>query len=350
MTASAVVTTLYAVAFLVAAVTVIVALFQVAEVLSSGEKARPSAVLLVVVIGIAGVAAALLLAAVAAILNYLQLQVQIQRQLIRTAEDCASLLSNLRVPTAPVEASSAGAGAAQAELVDTHRLELLLEVLQDINDNLLMTPEQRVAKRERMLSQMRRQLAQRISQLAGEGKYADAQSALDEYERLFPDEQEQIEQFGKLISEARARSEESDYEQAAAKIRDLTSVAAWDQAEEVASELLKKHPRSQRAAELLEGLRLERSKFEQQQRRHIMAQIDEWATKRRWREAYAAASELIEKYPDSSEAEILRGKIDTLRDNAEIEIRKDLEQQLKDLVRRQRFIEALALAQDIVRN
>lgn len=346
---------LYAMSFIIGAVALVGVLFQLGAVLS--RKSPPvliDEVVQIVMLGVGGLAAALLLAGIAAIINYLQTQMQMMGRLVRSQEDAVTALSRLNVPNGPAIAAIPSVPAvpespsAQTTWIDSQRLEQIGELLHEINENVLLTAEQRVAKRRLNLERMHRNLGEVLSRLLAEGKFPEAQRRIDEYALSFPDDRQLVEQFQLQVDQARALAEEGDYQQAAVRVRDFMAMAAWQRADEVIQELLARHPRSQRVSDLVDGLRQERAKFEQQQRQQMLSQIEQLIAKKEYREAHRQALELISRFPDSGEVQSLRGKMDTLRDNAEIAMRRELEEQLKELMRTHRYIEALALAQDII--
>jgi hypothetical protein len=346
---------LYAMSFIIGAVALIAVLFQLGEVLSrKSQRVQIEEIVGIVMLGVGGVAAALLLAAVAAIINYLQNQIQIMSRLVRAQEDVATALSRMSrsegspapsVPAAPVIPE---VPVAQTTWIDSQRLEQIGELLQEISENVLLTPEQRQARHRQRIERMHRDLGDVLSRLLADGKFPEAQRRVDEYARSFPDERAAVEQLQARIEQARSQVEESDYQQAAGRMRDFMGMAAWERAEDVIQELLARHPRSQRVRSLGDDLRQERGKFEQQQRQQLLGEIEQLTGRKEWRSAFRQATDLLGRFPTSAEAQSVRGKMDTLRDNAEIEIRRDLEEQLKELMRTHRYIEGLALAQDII--
>jgi soluble cytochrome b562 len=347
---------LYAMSFIIGAVSLIGILFQLGAVLSRrNQPVLIGEIILIVMIGVGGVAAALLLAGIAAIINYLQNQMHTMNRLVRAQEDAAAALSRIDMgaasaaaPPLPPVAPVVEAPAPPTSWVDSRQLEEIGELLHEINENVLLSPEQRQAKRRQNLDRMHRDVGEALSRLLTEGKIPEAQARLDEYARSFPDETQAIEQFQAQIDQARAHAEEGDVQQAEARVRDLMGMAAWEQAEEVIQELLARHPKSQRVRELVDSLRQERTRFEQQQRQQLLTQVKQAAVRNDHREAYRLACDLIARFPASHEAQSLRSTMQTLKDNAEIAIRKELEERLKEMVRGQRHIEALALAQDII--
>lgn len=350
---SGLVNTLYVMAFIVGATALVATLFDVGVAFSRGVHVLPEEIIYKVIRGVGGVAVAILLGALGSILDNLQYQSAMMHRLARAQEDAAACLSRMAssgtqaavpVPTAPAEA----AVVQPAIWSDSHRTEQILEILHEVSENLLLTPEQRQAKRNYVLQETRQSLCEVIGRLLSANNFVEAQARLDQYAHLFPDDRQQIDELSRRIDEARAKVEQDEYEQAAAKIRDLTATASWDRAEELAQALLKRHPKSQKIHEMADAVHQEHTRFFQQHRQHMLAQIEHCSSQRQWREAYRLATELITEAGDSAEGQIVRDKLDTLKENAEIEIRRDLEDQLKELIRTHRYIEALALAQDLV--
>jgi hypothetical protein len=330
-------------------------LFQLGEVLSrKTQPVRIDEIVDIVLLGVGGVAAALLLAGVAAIINYLQNQAQMVNRLVRAQEDVATAVSRMRasddspVPSVPAAPVIPEAPTSQTTWIDSQRLEQIGELLQEISENVLLTPEQRQARQRQRIERMHRDVGEVLSRLLADGKFPEAQRRVDEYARSFPDKRAAVEQFQARIEQVRSQVEDTDYQQAAGRIRDFMGMAAWERAEDVIQELLARHPRSQRVRSLVDDLRQERGKFEQQQRQQLLGEIEQLTGRKEWRNAFRLASDLLGRFPTSTEAQTVRAKMDTLRDNAEIEIRRDLEEQLKELMRTHRYIEALALAQDII--
>jgi len=89
--------------------------------------------------------------------------------------------------------------------------------------------------------------------------------------------------------------------------------------------------------------------FQQEQRQRMYAEIQRYTSRRRWVEALAAARTFIERFPQSPESEMLQVEIPTLRDNAEIAMRQDMEAEIMDLATHGRYMEAAALARKVIK-
>jgi hypothetical protein len=71
--------------------------------------------------------------------------------------------------------------------------------------------------------------------------------------------------------------------------------------------------------------------------------------RRSWRRALAHAMRLIEICPNHRLAVQIRPQLQTLRDNAEIEQRQEMEAQIQELIRAGRLHDAIVLGEDLLR-
>lgn len=70
---------------------------------------------------------------------------------------------------------------------------------------------------------------------------------------------------------------------------------------------------------------------------------------RRWSIALAHAEKLVRQFPNHRLAESVRPKLETLRENAEIEQRQSLEVQIGELIRDGKFEDAIEMAEDVIK-
>ncbi len=150
------------------------------------------------------------------------------------------------------------------------------------------------------------------------------------------------------IESVRRRRESSDISEATQEVTDLISMSAWSQARQRAQFLQEQHPDSPEARHLM--LRIERDyrQAQDEQQRRMYAEVQRFVTRRRWSEALAAAHTFIERFSGSDDAEALRMQIPTLETNAEIEARQQMEAQIMALAKHGRYIEATALAKRVI--
>ena len=72
------------------------------------------------------------------------------------------------------------------------------------------------------------------------------------------------------------------------------------------------------------------------------------AEARQWKSALASAQRLLSEYPDSSEADKITAKLPNIRDNSRLEEARQLRDDIRELIERRRYAEAVRIAHDIL--
>jgi len=224
----------------------------------------------------------------------------------------------------------------------------IVEQLRELNINVLLSEDQRRAKYEHVLGAEVRQLVQRVERSAAGGDAPAAESALERLRHLAPDHPE-LARLSEVVGEARGAFEARELAEAASDVEELMSAGKFDEAKAAAERLLGRYPARPEAVTLLARVRREAEALRLEQRRRMLAKVEKEATARHWRAALAAAEELLEAYPDSPEAAEVRSTLRTLTDNARIEEARELRDEIRDLLSRRRYAEALARARDLIR-
>lgn len=85
-----------------------------------------------------------------------------------------------------------------------------------------------------------------------------------------------------------------------------------------------------------------------EQRNRLYAELQSAAGAKRWPDAVRLSEQLLAEYPYSLEAKTVADKLPTLRANAQIARRQELEQDIKTLVHEQKYPEAVALAKQLI--
>lgn len=234
---------------------------------------------------------------------------------------------------------SATAGAAgELNAVPTRTtLVEMLHTLHEIRDLTLLPEDQRQKLREGFLDQQKERLHAQVSEAIDDNRLRAArQLYATGLARFGPSEA--LDGLSARIDTLDAQTEPLDYARGMARVEEGIAAGDWLMAEQVAKALADGHSRSQRCGELLEVTR----------RGRRFALVQAYTTQRRWSEAAAAAQEFISVYPGAPEAANLRNEVVTLTENAEIQRRKAYELQIKDHLKASRFAEALRLAQLVV--
>ncbi len=227
------------------------------------------------------------------------------------------------------------------------RMADVLRLLEDIRDNSLLSEAERREKRLRVAEEDLRQAEAAVRGHVQRGEFVQGRQVAERMVRKYPGD----ERFARLIKEvdqARERREGDDVSAVIRQVEDLISISAWQRAGELAQQLKDRYPDSVEARQLL--LRIERDHrlFLDEQRRRMYAEIQRFVTRRRWEEACAAARTFIERFPGSEEAAALRAQMATLETNAEIDIRQKLEVRIMDYAKHGRYIEAVELARKMI--
>jgi len=328
--------TLHFLAAVVTVLAVISFLVYLADV--STRQDRPSGLQIVVslVLLAAGLALAAGLLGLAAVVRQID---RLSEELGRKEEGPSRPQGEVFLPAVPA--------APAAPPVDPQHLERMARLLEEIRDNVLLTDEERRRKRERLEAMERRERAVQIQQALDAGEFHRARQLLLELERRVGGD-ETTRELAEHIEEAARQAEAEDVAAATRQVEDLMSLTAWERAIQVANGLIDRHPDSLAARQLLARVQRERQVHQQEHRNRLHVDIQRHVSRREWRRALELARQLIDAYPESVEAEALRAQMDTLRANAEIEHRKELEAEYKRLCEQRRFDEALALAREVV--
>ena len=117
---------------------------------------------------------------------------------------------------------------------------------------------------------------------------------------------------------------------------------------ESAQSLASQFPENPEAARLPETIRLEQEAGRRQEQQRLYREIEHLVSRKHWRQAFRAAETLVENHPESPEANRLRGQMDELRRNAAIAERREWETRIAEHVQTGRHREAYDLAVELM--
>jgi len=244
-------------------------------------------------------------------------------------------------------AAGRGGGGPGGRAVDADKLDELVVLMREVRDISLLSDQERALRLQAQGKAVCARLQREVPLLLREHNWIEARNRVEEARERFPSFAE-WDELERQIEQMRSQVEAHDIEAAQRQIEDLTSLGAWDRVAEVIHELLERHPESARANELAQRVRAQRSKAEAEERARLMAQAQEAANQHDWKTALNAATTLIERFPKSPEAQALRMQMPTLRENAEIQARQRMESEIRDLIKARRFDEALRIARELI--
>jgi hypothetical protein len=241
----------------------------------------------------------------------------------------------------PAKADAEGDGLANAPWRE------VVSILSDIRENSLLSESERGSKKVRVANQEIQDAAARIQSFTKEGHFAQARDLADQIARRHTDDP-RAKALAVEVEKSRERNESDDVRNTSKQIEDLISISAWGRARDLAQQLQQRHPDSPEARQLLLRIEREHRVFDEEQMRRMSAEVQRFVTRRRWEEALAVAFAFIERFPGSEESEALRMQLPTLEANAEIEKRQRLEAQIMDYVRNGNYFDAVDLARRVI--
>jgi tetratricopeptide (TPR) repeat protein len=250
------------------------------------------------------------------------------------------------------DADSTGRSTANGRTMPTAQvsqpvLDEMVVFLRDLRDNSLLSDAQKVAKRDRLAKQEREALAANVESLVAKSEFHHAALLVADLEHRFGADSE-TRRLTREIEQVRHQTEASDVEAATRRIEDLLAISAWPRAEEIANALITRHPDSAEARRLANRIQRERHRAEEVNRQKELAEVQELTNRKQWSKVLVAARRFIEKYPDCPDSEVMRTQLETLQANAEVEERSLAEERIKALVRLGQFDEAIAIAQGMI--
>ncbi len=230
---------------------------------------------------------------------------------------------------------------------DAELLQRVVAELSEMNSNLLLTDQQREAKRRRLQAESSEKLVERIHDAIEAREFAEAERLLERLIAEVPDEPRHAGLVASL-EEARADAYAQDVQEATRRAEDLMSVADFSPARQAAEQLLAKHPASVEAIALLDRVKREEGAFVAEQRKRFYGEIERHVNAHKWRPAVEAATKFLRAYPGSPEAELVRAQMPTLEENARIEEVRRMRDEIREMLARRRYAEALELARRVV--
>jgi hypothetical protein len=297
---------------------------------------------LAVILG--GVAAGVVLWAAAAIVRYTFRSTLLLRRTEHGIDRLADQIELAAGSPAPAAAAARSDDRVGEQVMSDQEM---IDLLREISENTLLSESDRAAKRQRVGEDDRRRRLEAVEDLIRGGAWSAARRAVAELIKRYPDAPEGRQAHDR-VEQAAAQAEQQDLKNTRARVEELMSISSWDRAVELAEETVGKHPTSVKARQLLDRVQRERRLFQQDQVTRLVLDIERAVDRHRYREALSLATSFVDTYPDTPQAANLRSQLEALRNNAEVEERKQLEAEIKQLVHRKRIEEALDLATKVI--
>lgn len=222
-----------------------------------------------------------------------------------------------------------------------------VKLLADIREILLL-PE--TARNRRFKNLVKKEFHHRLAAADGlisVGEFQQAREELDNLVERFGTN-DQIKQTQERLEQAALAAREAEINKVSAEIEDLMGLDQYDEAQRIVKELAAKYPEADAARDLMEYVEERTRKYLQEHRQRSHEEIQQYVNNRDWIKALDSARRFLEIFPSGPDADVLRGQLETLEANADIQVRQDLERQFKEYLANQKYWEALTLARHII--
>lgn len=228
-----------------------------------------------------------------------------------------------------------------------HMLEELVHLTREVRDIGLLSESERSARLQHEAGELVKQLETDVPALLREHKLQEASDLVQRARRRFP-ALPNWDAWAEQVEQARAKLEAHDVALAAREVDDLTALGAWDRVTEVVRRVRHRHPASEQVVELERRVALARERATAEERARLMSQAQDATSRRDWPRALELVETLLARFPGSPEAQELRQQAPTLKANVEIHTRQVMEADIRNLVKQQRFAEALRIANELI--
>ncbi len=219
----------------------------------------------------------------------------------------------------------------------------VVSLLREINENALLTDQDKARKRVRMAETSRQRMLAEARQLIDATKWPAAKARIQDLRAEYPDDEE-VRKLGRRLDEAMKEHQQIDIMTSSEQIRSYMSLGVWDKAHTAARELAEKYPNVPEAQKMQQVVDMEEQVGQKEDRLRLYREIEHLVARKHYREAKRAAELLVERHSESPEAAALRAQMDELTRNSDIEARREMEARIIEYTRQDRHREAYEVA------
>jgi hypothetical protein len=276
-----------------------------------------------------------------------------QRQLIDLAlkvEDLGASISRFTgLRESVVSPTAAASPVERSDRTEADAPKVVQSIFDEMRE-LILLPDDERKKRWLALQEQRKQTAiQSVSALIRNHQLDEAQKAIVELEKYWP-EDPAIAPVRTELATAQAAAEAEAVGFAETQIESEMSMSHWDRAAELARELAADFPNNSKVLQLLNRVEREKGIYTEATVTRLYEEIRHDVERRIWRRAHLHSQKLLEDFPGHPRSELIRKQIQTIHENAEIEERQEQEMRIGELIRARRFREAVDLSENLLRN
>lgn len=206
---------------------------------------------------------------------------------------------------------------------------------------------QRDEIRQRALEQDLKAVRKEAEQVGAQGNWALALALVDRLDRRYPTTPAVQELRGQLARQREA-AEAEELSALVARVEAHISAGDWTQAQLTGERLARRFPHSQQAVGLMERIRTLADQDRQANKADLETAIKDFIQQHRWQDAVERTRLYLELYPDSPEAKGLRDRLPRLEANADAEVRDRLLGSVKQAMNSRQYNQAHQLASEFL--
>lgn len=223
----------------------------------------------------------------------------------------------------------------------------IMTLLQELRELMLLSDKQRQERLVDRQAHRREQLVADVHRLMDSSDWLPAENALSLLEKEFPDHPE-LESLKSRLASGKDTAEKSAIGPLRERVEDLMAVWAWDQAYAETARFVESFPDHVEGRELLQRVMTERENYIESTANRLYEEIRTDVDRRSYRRAMANAVKLLECAPGHAKSVAIRSQLKIIRENAEIEERQEQERRIQELIRNKQFSEAIDMAEDLL--
>ncbi len=214
---------------------------------------------------------------------------------------------------------------------------------------LMMSQQQREQMHQREIEAMRDRLGGKIEQSIFASQWNLSEELLRQYrDKVGIDSQ--YERWSEQLEDRRIAAAQREKRHATQRVEALMAAGRFEEASQLVEELSHRMGEDEEIAQLQQRVGREHKAYQQDRVQRLYRQVQSQAKQRNWQQALKAAEELRSNYPDRPEARLVEVIQETLRENARLERVRQLRDEIRDMIGRQRYSQALELAREVVRD
>jgi hypothetical protein len=206
---------------------------------------------------------------------------------------------------------------------------------------------QRDEVRERALEQDLKATRREAEQVGAQGNWALAFLLVERLERRYPGTPA-LAELRQQVARERESAEAQELGALAGRVEAHIAAGDWTQAQVTAERLARRFPHSPQVVGLMERIRALAEQERQANKVGLETAIKDLIQERRWPEAVEKTRLYLELYPDSPETKGLRDRLPWLEANAEGDVRDQLLDSVKQAMNSRRYDEAYTLASEFL--